>query len=82
MSCQGRFQPQLIGVDGTYVGTNDSLGGFLCKTAGTLTVTRADSVLLVDALPVSAGIWYPLEFFVGDGATVTLAGGASGTLGV
>jgi hypothetical protein len=82
MKYQERYQPQLIDVDGTYVGTYDSIGGFLCKTGGLLTVTRADSVVIVDEMPVTAGIWYPLPFFVGKGATITLASGASGTLGV
>jgi hypothetical protein len=58
------------------------LGAFLAKTAGTITVTDADSTVLVDAVPVAAGQFTPIPgmFRTGAGGTVTLAGGASGTL--
>jgi len=83
-----RYHPQVVAVNGTAVVTSDQLGGFLALTSGTITVTVTNSltgatVTIVNAVPVTAGIWTPLPFYVGkNGCTVTLAGGASGTLGV
>jgi hypothetical protein len=66
------------------------MGGFLSKTSGTITVTSfsADGstvVTLVDAVPLTAGIYTPIPMVfpagnAGINATVTLGGGASGTL--
>lgn len=59
-----------------------SIAGFLPVTAGTLTVTDADGTVLVAAVPVSAGVYVkiPLLARTSSGCTVSLAGGASGTL--
>jgi len=59
-----------------------SIAGFLCKVSGTITVTDADGTVLVDAVAVTAGGFtrIPLYTNTGAGATVTLAGGAAGTL--
>jgi hypothetical protein len=60
-----------------------SLAGFLAVTAGTLTVTDADGTVLVNALPVavtSGFVRIPLLANTNQGLTVSLAGGASGTL--
>jgi hypothetical protein len=58
------------------------IAGFLCTVAGTLTITDADGVVLVSALPVAAGTWtrIPLFFKSSAGGVVQLAGGAAGTL--
>ena len=82
-----RYAPVVIGVDSTVVITSDSVGGFLAKTSGTLTITRNNesgtTTVIVNAVAVTAGIYTPTPFFLGyHGATVTTAGGASGTLGV
>lgn len=88
MKYQERYQPILIGVNGTAIISGDSIGGFLCKTAGTITVTEVNeingaAVTIIDTHPVTAGVYYPLPFFLGsNGGTFTAAGGASGTLGV
>lgn len=82
---QERYTPVPLGVAATFVfpsGSPTGIGGFLCITAGTITVTRADSVVLVNAFPMTAGTYVPMPFAVGAGATVTLGAGASGTLGV
>ena len=67
--------------------TSNSIGGFLAVTAGTITVvqngnpnTGTQNVILVNALPVTAGTYTRLPFLTMGGFTVTLAGGASGTL--
>lgn len=60
-----------------------TLAGFLCTVAGTLTVTDADGTVLVNALPITANglfIRIPLLTNTSAGCTVTLGGGAAGTL--
>jgi hypothetical protein len=82
---QERYTPVPLGVAVTYVfpsGSPTGIGGFLCITAGTITVTRSDGVVLVNAFPMTAGTYVPMPFATGAGATVTLGAGASGTLGV
>lgn len=82
---QERYVPVPIGVNGTYEfssGSPSGIAGFLCVTAGNLTVTRADGVVVVNAVPVTAGTYLPMPFYVGPDSTVVLSVGASGTLGV
>lgn len=82
-----RYAPVLIAANASFTLATNSVGGFLCKTAGTISVTRTNqltgaSELIIDAHPVSAGLYYPLPFFLGSaGGVFTAAGGASGTLG-
>lgn len=88
MKYQERYQPILVGLNGTVRIETNSVGGFLCKTAGTISISDFNeitgaTVLIVDAHPVTAGVYYPLPFYLGSaGGTFTCAGGASGTLGV
>jgi len=79
-----RYTAYLMGVNASLKTTRSSIGGFLAKTAGTITIVDDDGRTIVDAHPVSAGLYYPLPFLLQTetGATVTLAGGASGTLAV
>lgn len=83
MEIQERYKPVPLGANATYLfpqGAPTGLGGFIAVTAGTITVTNSSSVVLLNALPVSAGVYYPLPMYTGHNATVTLVGGASGTL--
>lgn len=84
-----RFRGVNMGANATLTlsGAN-GIAGFLAKTAGTITVTVQDgstgtlnTVTVVDAIGVTAGQFtlIPLEF-PQSGGTVTLGGGASGTL--
>lgn len=59
-----------------------SIAGFLPTVAGTLTVTDADGTVLVNAVPLTAGVYVkiPLLFDSSSGGKVVLAGGAAGTL--
>lgn len=88
MKYQERYQPILIGVNGVFAISGNSIGGFLCKTAGTVTVTKVNEITgandtIIDTHPVTAGVYYPLPFHLGsNGGTFTAAGGASGTLGI
>lgn len=59
-----------------------SIAAFLPTVSGTLTVTDADGTVLVNAVPVTAGVYLklPLLFRSTSGGVVQLAGGAAGTL--
>lgn len=85
-----RFHPVLMAANTSCQIRGAHLGGFLAKTSGTITVTSKDAsgvntVTLVDAVPVTAGIYTPIPIIfpaTNDtiNGTVTLGGGASGTL--
>lgn len=79
-----RYRPEPMGVDASYTVRGGQIGGFLCKTAGTLTLTAANGTVLISAQPVAAGVYLPLPFLLptSEGGTVQLAGGASGTLAI
>ena len=76
-----RYTPYPIAVNGTLVLGGQSIGGFICSVAGTITITSA-GVTLLDTHPVSAGAYLPLPLYLRapGGATITLAGGARGTI--
>ena len=84
------FRPVAIGTNGSLVLSGGHLGAFLAKTSGTITITitvgsynGASVVTILDAVPVTAGIFTPIPAAfdsVQNGCTVTLAGGAAGTL--
>lgn len=77
-----RYVPKPIGVNGNVV-CGRFIAGFLAVTSGTLTVTDGYGTVLINAVPVTAGVYTPMPFVTGDTRTVVqLAGGASGTLGV
>lgn len=81
-----RFRPKLMAADATQEVKGPSLGGFLCKTTGTITVSYIDAagstIKMVDAVPVTAGVYTPIPILSPNkvGYTVVLASGASGTL--
>lgn len=80
-----QYSPQPMAANSTYAipAGVTSLGGFLCVTAGTITVVDNTGRTIISALPVAAGNFYSMPFFLGAGAAglVTLALGASGCLG-
>lgn len=83
---QERYTPIPIAANTTVTVRGSALGGFLCTTSGTLTVIRNDgggnTTTLINAMAVTASVYYPLPFFLGqNGGTVTTAGGAVGLLG-
>lgn len=88
MSFQERYVPVVVAANTAVPINNISIGGFLCTVSGTITVatlasdTKAATTLL-SAFPVSAGVYYPLPFYIGpNGGTFTTASGAAGLLGV
>ena len=81
-----RYTPTVVGVNASVAVTNNALGGFLCTTAGTITCTTTNdqgaAITIINAHPVTAGVYVPLPFRISaNGGTFTTAGGASGTLG-
>lgn len=79
-----QFRPVSMVADASYESGGRSIGGFLAKTSGTITIIDLNGDTIVDAIPVTAGVYTPIPFFIGEapGFTVTLGGGASGTLGI
>lgn len=60
-----------------------AIAGFLCTVAGTITVTDANGTVLLNAFPITANgmfIRLPILAETSQGLTVTLGGGAAGTL--
>jgi hypothetical protein len=78
---QEHYNGKPIGVNGT-LKCGAGIAGFLPTVSGTLTATDADGTVLVNAVPVTAGVYVkiPLGFHTSSGGSVTLAGGAAGTL--
>ncbi len=86
MHVQERYTPIPVPVNTTLRVTSQALGGFVCSTSGTITIVRNDggnsTTTLLNAMPVTQGIYYPLPFYLGQyGGTFTTAGGAIGLLG-
>lgn len=82
-----RYTPIQVGAGATVKFTSNSIGGFLCVTSGSITVTAVDdfgnSVTVVPVTAVTAGTWLPLPFYLGtQGGTIVSSGGAVGVLGV
>lgn len=76
-----RYTPTVVGVDSQVAINSTSVGGFLALTSGTITITRNSSAgPFITALPVTAGTYTPIPFYIGGG-TITTADGASGILG-
>lgn len=74
-----------MAANASYILTNGRIHGFLPTVTGTLTLTDGNGNVLINAVPVTAGIflWIPGMWNIQDvkrDATLTLAGGAAGTL--
>jgi len=83
-----RYTPVPVAANATVAITSSSIGGFLCVTSGTITIVANPqdgkvATTIVSAFPVTSGFYYPFPFYLSsNGGSVTLAGGASGTLGI
>lgn len=84
MIIEERYKPVVVGVNSTYTIPDgvQAIAGFACVTSGTLTVVNQRGVTILNAIPVTAGVYLPLPFYLetGSGGRATTAGGASGTL--
>lgn len=88
MAIQERYQPIVVGANSTVTIHSNQVGGFLCTASGTITLVAAASdgkpqTTLLNAFAVTAGVYYPLPFFLGaQGGTFTTASSGAGLLGV
>lgn len=81
MQIQKHYNGKPMGANATQK-CGAGIAGFLPTISGTLTATDADGTVLVNAVPVTAGVYVeiPLGFHTSAGGSVTLGGGAAGTL--
>ena len=81
MEVRERYTATVVAVNATVTVNSNMIGGFLCKTSGTVTAIDANGNTIVNAFPVTAGTYFPMPFFMGSvGGSFIAAGGASGTL--
>lgn len=82
MKVNERYTPIVVGADSTVTINNNSVGGFLCTAAGTITLTRTNpNTVLINAMAVTEGVYYPFPVYLGkEGATFTTASSAAGLL--
>ncbi len=77
---QESYTPTVLPVTTSSIISCARVAGFLCTTAGTLTITP-NGKSAWPALAVTAGVYYPLPFQLSDGIknhTFATAGGAGG----
>lgn len=81
MNITERYRGQAMAANSSTYVNGDSVYGFLAVTSGTITVVDDAGGPIVQSFPMAAGVYYPIPVYIGpNGGTVTLAGGASGTL--
>ena len=82
MNVKEAYTPYRLAANASFAVEGPQMGGFLCAADGVLTVANRDGVTLVDTLPVSAGVYYPLPLRFGGagGGVVTLSSNARGTV--
>lgn len=73
-----RYTPAPLGANGTVA--LDGLSGILVATAGNITLTHGSRGVMLNAMPVQAGVYYPMPFELGSGGSVTATNGASGCI--
>lgn len=90
---QEQYAVRVLAAATTYTniggGDKTGVGGFLCVTAGTLTIVRRGNTLnfptgevIINALPCTAGVYYPMPFEIGFNFDVTTGTGLTGVLGL
>lgn len=85
MQIQELYKPTPMAANSSYniPDSVQAIACFLCVTSGTITVVDQAGVTIINAMPVTAGVYHPMPFYLGSGisGTVTTAGGASGVVG-
>lgn len=81
------YSPKALAASGPILGAlGGNIGGFLCTTSGTVKLDLSidgTGTVIVAAFAVTAGVFYPMPFSVGNSAVyATLGGGAAGTFAV
>lgn len=74
--------PILVGAGATVEFDSSCVVGFLCTTAGTITIVRKGQTdtTLVNALAVTAGQWVDIPMIIGTGRGEITSAAAVGTL--
>lgn len=82
MRVQESYTPQPMAANATFILAGPCVSGFIAVAAGAITITDSKGKTILSALPVTAGSYVKLNIFWPDllNGTVTLSGGASGTL--
>lgn len=81
MEVQEGYAANRIAANSTNDLTCNNVAGFLADAAGTITVTQLPGTVLINAMAVVAGGYYPMPFRVNaPGVRVVTAGGAAGCL--
>lgn len=81
MYVQERYDYLNAAANSTKAINTKALGGFLCTVSGSLSITATEGgASIVSALPVTAGIFYPIPIVLPSGGiSAVLSGGAAGT---
>lgn len=80
------YTPYPVAANGDFVigvpGSQIILGGFLCTTAGNLTLIRNSTppINVIEQIPVARGQFYGVPMVLDGPHTLHLAGGARGTV--
>ena len=81
MRSQERYTPKPMAANSTYTLTKQGIAGFLPTVNGTITVVDGDGTTVLNAYPVTAGVFARLPMYLqSNQGSITLAGGAAGTL--
>ena len=85
MRIDEQYHPQPISDGEAYdLPFGKSVAGFLCTTDGTLTIYDGRGSLVVNTLPVTAGVYHPIPFFLATGqlGRIEADNGASGVIAI
>lgn len=81
---QESYKPVQIAGSGTFTNSSNGVGGFLCTTGGTITITTNTTTprTIVPTLTVVAGVYYPMPFTGSSDGLIITSVSAVGVLGV
>lgn len=82
---QEGYTPKKMAASGALFSGIGNVGGFLATTSGTLILHDGNVIgaaIVVDSMPVTAGVWHAIPFSFAGGCYAELGGGAAGTFGI
>lgn len=84
---QERYNPFRVASGATIHISGNNVGGFLCDGDGTIALVAnaygpKPETTLIPGLPVVAGVYYPMPFYLGPNGGRFVSTGATGCLGV
>jgi hypothetical protein len=71
------WRPKQMSASGTLVDRAGQISGFMCTTAGTVSITdgtTSGGATIVAPITTVAGTWYPLPFQFDNGAYANITG--------